>query len=83
MAKEKDKKAKKSKFFNFFKRTGAKIASFFKGIVLEIKKVTWPTKKQVLSNTLSVLAFCLVVGIIIWLADFGLKSLMSLITRLS
>ena len=83
MAKEKDKKAKKSKFINFFKRTGAKIASFFKGIVLEIKKVTWPTKKQVLSNTLSVLAFCLVIGIIIWLADFGLKSLMSLITRLS
>lgn len=39
MAKEKDKKAKKSKFINFFKRTGAKIASFFKGIVLEIKKL--------------------------------------------
>ena len=80
MAKEKEKKAKKP---NFFKRTGTRIASFFKGIVSEINKVTWPTKKQVVSNTLSVLAFCLVVGAIIWLADFGLKSLMSLITRLS
>ena len=79
MAKEKEKKAKKP---NFFKRTGTRIASFFKGIVSEIKKVTWPTQKQVVSNTLSVLAFCLVVGAI-WLADFGLKSLMSLITRLS
>ena len=52
MAKEKEKKAKKP---NFFKRTGTRIASFFKGIVSEIKKVTWPTKKQVVSNTLSVL----------------------------
>ena len=81
MAKEKnDKKAKKP---NIFKRAGKKIASFFKGIASEIKKVTWPTRQQVFSNTLSVLAFCLVVGVIIWLSDFGLKSLMSLITRLS
>ena len=78
-----DKKDKNAKKPNFFKRFGTKIAVFFRGIVSEIKKVTWPTKKQVLSNTLSVLAFCLIVGAIIWLADFGLKSLMSLITRLS
>ena len=80
MAKEKEKKEKKP---NFFKKAGSAIAGFFKGIVSEIKKVTWPTKKQVVSNTLSVLAFCLVVGVIIWLADFGLESLMNLISRLS
>lgn len=80
MAKEKEKKEKKP---NFFKRVGSAIAGFFKGIVSEIKKVTWPTKKQVVSNTLSVLAFCLFVGVIIWLADFGLDALMSLIARLS
>ena len=92
MAKEKkDKKVKKpnafTRFFKklggAFKRIGLKIAGFFKGIISEIKKVTWPTKKQVLSNTLSVLAFCLVVGAVIWIADFCLQSLMSLITRLS
>ena len=76
-------KENKEKKPNIFKRIGSKIVSFFKGIASEIKKVTWPTKKQVISNTLSVLAFCLVVGAIIWLADFGLQSLMSLITRLS
>ena len=80
MAKEKEKKEKKP---NFFKKAGSAIAGFFKGIVSEIKKVTWPTKKQVVSNTLSVLAFCLVVGAIIWLSDFGLDALMSLIVRLS
>ncbi|MBR3919948.1 MAG: preprotein translocase subunit SecE [Clostridia bacterium] len=80
MAKEKEKKEKKP---NFFKKAGSAIAGFFKGIVSEIKKVTWPTKKQVVSNTLSVLAFCLVVGAIIWLSDLGLDALMSLIVRLS
>lgn len=76
----KDKKEKKP---NFFKKVSNAVAGFFKGIVSEIKKVTWPTKKQVVSNTLSVLAFCLVVGVIIWLSDFGLDALMSLISRLS
>ena len=75
-----DKKEKKP---NFFKRAGKAVAGFFKGIVSEIKKVTWPTKKQVVSNTLSVLAFCLVVGAVIWLSDLGLDALMSLIVRLS
>ena len=75
-----DKKEKKP---NFFKKAGKAIAGFFKGIVSEIKKVTWPTKKQVVSNTLSVLAFCLVVGAVIWLSDLGLDALMSLIVRLS
>lgn len=72
---------KKEKKDNFFKRTGRKIAGFFKGIYAELKKVTWPTKRDVIIGTLSVLAFCLVVGAIIWLADFGLDSLMRFITR--
>ena len=66
---------------NIFKRVGSKIASFFKGIASELKKVTWPTKRQVFVNTISVLAFCLVVGAIIWICDFGLSSLLQLIVR--
>ncbi len=80
MAKENNKKENKP---NIFKRAATKVVGFFKGIITEIKKVTWPTKKQVISNTLSVLAFCLVVGAIIWLADLGLGSLMGLISKLS
>ena len=76
-------KEKKEKKPNIFKRIGKEVAGFFKGIVAEIKKVTWPTKKQVISNTLSVLAFCLVIGAVIWLADFGLDALMTLIAGLS
>ncbi len=71
----------KQKKPNIFVRIGSKIGGFFRGITGEIKKVTWPTKKQVLVGTLSVLAFCLVVGLIIWLCDVGLDRLIGLIVN--
>lgn len=74
--------AEKTKKPNFFARAGAAISGFFKGIFAELKKVTWPTKKQVLINTLSVLAFCFVVGLVIWLCDAGMQALMTLIENL-
>ena len=38
------------------------IATFFKGLVSEIKKVVWPSKKQIINNTIVVLAVCLISG---------------------
>ena len=71
----------KQKKPNFFVRAVSKIGGFFRGIMTELKKVTWPTRRQVLVNTLSVRAFCLVVGLIIFLCDSGMTYLMSLISR--
>ena len=71
----------KQKKPNIFVTVGSKVGGFSRGIVSELKKVTWPTKKQVLINTLSVLAFCLVVGLIIFLCDSGMQYLMSLIEQ--
>lgn len=67
----KDKKAKK----NIFARAWKAIVTFFKNIYTELKKVTWPTKKQLVSSTISVLAVCLVVGIIICASDALLELL--------
>ena len=61
---------KKEKKDSWIKRFFHRIGRFFKGIVLELKKVSWPTKKQVVNNTASVLVFCFFVGAVIWLADF-------------
>ena len=36
----------------------------------EIKKIRWPGFKQVVNNTLVVIATVLLVGVIIWLFDF-------------
>ena len=55
-------------------------ARFFKDIWNELKKVTWPTGKDLLSSTLAVIVFIVLVGAVIGLFDFGMHSLFSLIT---
>ena len=55
---------------NWFKRTGSKVAKFFREMRSEQRKVVWPTKEQVLKNALLVAGCVLVVGLFIWLFDF-------------
>ena len=78
MANANEKKAKPSfgqRFVGFFKNIG----KFFKNMWHELKKVTWPTKKDVLNYSLVVFAFMVVMGIIIGLIDFGSGALVDLI----
>ena len=62
--------SKLAKVFTWFKTLPGRIAKPFKNMVAELKKVTWPTPKQVAKNTLIVVACVLVVGVFIWLFDF-------------
>ena len=55
---------------NWFARTWGRICKYFRELRSELKKVVWSTPKQVLKNTLIVLACVLVVGIFIWVFDF-------------
>ena len=55
---------------NWFKRFFGAIARFFRELRSELKKVVWPTPKQVLKNTLIVIACVLIVGAFIWAFDF-------------
>ena len=54
---------------HFFARTGKRISRWFREMKSELKKVVWPTKSQMLNNTLIVLACVLVVGIFIVIFD--------------
>ena len=55
---------------NFFVRTGKKFAKWFREMKSELKKVVWPSGKQLVNNTLVVLAAVLIVGIIVCLFDY-------------
>ena len=55
---------------NWFVRTWGRICKYFRELRSELKKVVWPTPKQVLKNALVVLACVVVVGVFIWLFDF-------------
>ena len=67
---------------NWFVSTWGAITKYFRELKSELKKVVWPTPKQVVKNTLIVGACVLCVGVFIWLFDyvarFGINALMSL-----
>ena len=68
---------------NVFARAWGGICKYFRELRSELKKVVWPTTRQVLKNTLVVLACVLFVGIFIWLFDFvsgtGIEALRNLV----
>ena len=59
---------------NWFKRTWGRVRRYFRELRSELKKVVWPTPKQVAKNTLVVIACVLVVGVFIWLFDLAFQS---------
>ena len=67
IAKQKNKKQRKS--------LGRRI----KDIVSELRKVTWPTKKDWINYSLAVLAFIVALAIVTGLINFGLGLLMGLL----
>ena len=54
---------------NIFVRAKNRIARWFREMRSELKKVVWPTKSQIINNTLIVLASVLVVGVCVWVFD--------------
>ena len=44
---------------------------YFKGVKIEMKKVVWPTKKELGSFTVVVIATCAVFALGFWLIDTG------------
>ncbi|MBQ9965107.1 MAG: preprotein translocase subunit SecE [Clostridia bacterium] len=56
-----------------------RLVRFFRDYKSEVKKIVWPSFKEVLRNTVIVLIMCAIIGVIIWLVDFGLGQLLELI----
>lgn len=49
----------------------AGMKEYFKGVRLEMKKVVWPTKKELGSFTVVVLATCVAFALAFWAVDSG------------
>ena len=50
---------------------------FFKDVKAELKKVIWPTKKQLVNNTVAVISIVLIVGIDVFVLDVCLEKINS------
>lgn len=71
--------ADKKKNENFFVRAGKGIAQYAKATKSELKKVSWPTRKQLVNNTAIVIVCVVIVGAVIFALDtvfgFGFNAL--------
>ena len=56
-----------------------RVIQFFRDYKSEVKKIVWPSGKDVVKNTLIVLIICVIIGIFIWAVDLGLAELLKLI----
>ena len=56
-----------------------KIINYFKGINLEMKKVSWLTKEQLLNSTFIVLGFAALICLFLFILDFSLVEFVKLI----
>ena len=54
---------------NIFVRMGTGLSRWFREMKSELKKVVWPSGKQLVNNTLVVLVSVLIVGVIVCLFD--------------
>ena len=71
---------------NIFKRIGGFFVNLVKGIgrkfkemFFELKKVTWPTKRDMINYSIVVLVFIVIMGVIIGVIDLGAGKLVELL----
>ena len=77
VAKTTDKKAAAKKSDSGKKRFN--LVKTFKDMWAEIKKVTWPSKKELVRQSTVVIVFVLLLTVIVGLMDWGLSALLKLI----
>lgn len=68
---------------NILKRIGLAIVRFFRDTKGEMKKVVWPSRKQVINNCIVVAIFVLVCALLIAGLDFLFNWLFGLLTSLA
>lgn len=69
-----------TKVANFFKKLPSAIARPFKNMWHELRKVTWPSRPDVIKYSLIVLVFLVFMGVVIALLDTGSFELVKVIT---
>ena len=80
--KETNENGKMNKFVAFFKNLPQNIATPFKNMWHELKKVTWPTKPDLIKYVGIVVVFMVFMGVVIGLLDMGSSRLVAAISSL-
>ena len=62
---------------NFFTKT----AQFLREVKVELKKVTWPSRKQTLGSTVVVIILVMIISFFLGVVDMGLSSLVRIVLQ--
>jgi preprotein translocase subunit SecE len=52
---------------------------FSKGTRTELRKVVWPSRKETFQATMAVIAIVILVAVFLWVVDWGLGTILSLL----
>jgi preprotein translocase subunit SecE len=58
-----------------------KAAQFLREVKVELKKVTWPSRKQTIGSTVVVIALVMIISIFLGTVDLGLSSLIRIVLQ--
>ena len=74
----------KQKFniWTFLKNLPRKVAKFLRNVVHELKRVTWPSRKALLTYTIVVLVTIVIFGVLLGLYDFIFLQLVELLVKI-
>jgi len=56
-----------------------KIINYFKSITVELRKVSWLTKEQLINSTIIVGVFSILVAVFLFILDFGLTQFVKIL----
>ena len=54
-----------------------KISQYFNGVQIEMKKVTWLSKQEMMGSTIIVGVFSIFIAIFLFIVDFGVSQFIS------
>lgn len=60
----------------------ARAREFAAEVVEELKKVTWPDRAQLKNATLVVIVFVILIALIIWIMDLGVRGVVNTVLDL-
>jgi len=73
---------KKISWKQFIKKLPSGIAKFFRDVIHELKRVTWPTRKALLNYTIVVIVTIIFFAIILGVFDFGFLRIVEIMAKI-
>lgn len=61
--------------------TKDKMTTYFKGVKAELRKVIWPSKKELINYTGIVILLSVLIAVVVYVLDLGIHYALSLIIK--